>query len=101
MPTAATERVCPEDCAKTFRSVVIAADIWYAAGREIDMLPDGLSISGVCLLAADYVDDMPGDVCSLLAELAGKLRLPPPAGKPYKDGARCLLHIQRALQAQS
>jgi hypothetical protein len=44
---------------------------------------------------------MPGDVCSLLAELAGKLRLPSPAGKPYKDGAHCLLHIKRALQAQS
>jgi hypothetical protein len=93
--------VIPEDLAKAFRNVVTAADIWCAVGRELDILPDGQSIDGVCVLTADYGDDMPPEVCSLLTDLAGKLRVPAPVTKTYREGAQCLLHIKRALIAIS
>jgi hypothetical protein len=94
-----TRNSIPADLAKAFESVVAAADIWYAVGRELHVLPKGLSITRVSRLAASFIDDMPEEVRSLLMALASWLNVPPPADKSYQAGAKCLDDIRRALKS--
>jgi hypothetical protein len=88
------------DLAKAFASVVAAADIWFVVGRELDILPKGLSIKGVCANTAEVTEEMPDDVRTLLGGLAARLHLAPPADNSYAAGTRCLLAIQQRLSGE-
>lgn len=85
------------DLAKAFESVVAAADIWFVVGKELAVLPKGMSIKGICDRTADFPEEMPDGVRTLLGSLAKRLHLPLPTDNTYEAGTRCLLAIQQRL----